>query len=71
LVEIPARNISKIWLVVMDHCQARLEILFENRDYSMIECEGFSIIRRSGSHSAVDVPIVRTRTAGMAFPLFR
>jgi hypothetical protein len=68
VVEVPAKNITRIWLVAMGHGELRLEILFENRDFSSVHVRDFSIIRRSNSLNAVDVPIVRTTLEGMAFP---
>lgn len=70
-VEIAASTIEKIWLLSMGHGRLRMEILFQNRDYSMIDLRSFNIIRRSNTFSAVDVPIVRTNEEGMVFPAFK
>ena len=67
---LPAGNIEKIWLLDAGYGRLRMEILFDNRDYSSIELHDFSIIRTAAT-AAVDIPIVRDRLDGMAFPAFR
>ncbi|MCC6782467.1 MAG: hypothetical protein IT457_06465 [Planctomycetes bacterium] len=68
VVEVPARNLSKIWLLKDEDGDLRMEILYQNRDYSSLAIRDFSVIRSSPSAVAVDVPIVRTTISGMAFP---
>ncbi|MBK8980549.1 MAG: hypothetical protein IPM29_31995 [Planctomycetes bacterium] len=71
LVEVPARNISRMWFLATREDRLRIEILYENRDFSSVEVSDFHMIRSSPSASAVDVPVVRSRFAGMAFPSFQ
>ena len=71
LIEIAAKTIQKLWLLSAPEGRWRLEILFANNDYSLIELGSFSIIRRSAKETAVDVPIVRARIDAMAFPAFK
>ena len=70
-VEVAASAIAKLWLVSMGHGRMRLELLYQNRDYSQVDLRGFSIIRRSNAYAAVDIPIIRTTVSGMAFPAFK
>lgn len=71
LVEIPARNIAKVWLLKDEDGDLRLELLFQNRDYSSVAVRDFSLIRSSPSAVAVDVPFVRRSISGMQFPAMK
>ncbi|MGE0142479.1 MAG: hypothetical protein AB7I19_04390 [Planctomycetota bacterium] len=71
IVEIPARNIAKVWLLKDEDGDLRLEILFQNRDYSSVAVSDFSLIRSSPSAVAVDVPFVRRSIQGMQFPAMK
>ncbi len=68
VIEVPARNLTKIWLLRDEDGDLRMELLYQNRDYSSLAIRDFSVIRSSPSAIAVDVPVVRTTMAGMAFP---
>ncbi|MFO1054168.1 MAG: hypothetical protein U1F36_18275 [Planctomycetota bacterium] len=68
LVEIPARNITKLWLLKDEDGDLRMEVLYQNRDYSSLAIRDFSLIRSAPAATAVDVPIVRTSINGMTFP---
>ena len=71
VVEIPARLLTKVWILKTEEGRLRMEILFENRDYTTIELRDFSVIRASPGLSPVDVPFVRATIDGMAFPAFK
>ncbi len=71
MVEVPARNMSRLYVLRGAEDQIRLEILFENRDYSSVETREFHLIRSSAQVSAVDVAVVRDHFGGMAFPGFK
>ncbi len=68
VVEVPARNIAKLWILKDEDGDLRMEILYQNRDYSSLAIRDFSVIRSSAAAVAVDVPIVRATIAAMAFP---
>ena len=71
VIEVPARLVTKIWLLKTPEGRLRMEILYENRDYASIDVRDFSLIRSSPGTTAVDVPFVRSSIDGMAFPAFR
>ena len=63
---VSARNVVEIRLVE-DHTQhIRLELLYENGDYSLIDAQGFHLLRNGPS--AREVRLVRGRQARMRFP---
>lgn len=70
-VEVPARLLTKVWLLKTPEGQLRMELLFENRDYSSVEVRNFSLIRSASGTTAVDVPFVRGSIEDMAFPSFK
>lgn len=50
-----------------DHSHSvRIELLYENGDYSLIDAQQFNIMRRTGSPR--DVRLVRTQRSKMRFP---
>lgn len=50
-----------------DHSDSvRIELLYENGDYSLIDAQQFDIMRRTGSPR--DVRLVRTQRSKMRFP---
>ena len=52
-----------------DHADSvRLELLYDNGDYSLIDAQAMHILRKSGSTR--DVRLVRTQRATMRFPRF-
>ncbi|MHC5064955.1 MAG: hypothetical protein ACYTG5_13395 [Planctomycetota bacterium] len=69
--DIPASTISKIWLIADSDGDLRMELSYENGDYSSLELHDFHIIRRSSNLASVDVPVVRTDMSGLAFPSFK
>ena len=71
VVEVPARLLTRVWLLKTPEGRLRMEILYENRDYTSVDIRDFSIIRSSPGNAAVDVPIVRASIDGMAFPGFK
>lgn len=71
LVEVPASRINRIALLRTADDRLRLEILFENKDYSLFVADEFHILRSAPNMTAVDVPVVRDDFAAMAFPAFR
>lgn len=70
-VEVPARSLKKLWILMREAGDPILEILYENTDYSLVVAKDFHIIRRSGTLSTIDVPVARTRIGGMGFPKFK
>jgi len=70
LIEVPARNIARLQLLVGPEGDMRMEILYQNRDYASVVVRDFAIIRTSATATATDVPVVRTGFAAMAFPAF-
>jgi hypothetical protein len=71
LVEIPARLLTKMWLLKTPEGQLRLELLYENLDYASIDIGMFSLLRSRPGMTSTDVPIVRASISGMAFPEMR
>ena len=71
LVEIPARLLTKVWLLKTEDGRMRMEILFKTRDYTSVDIRDFSVIRTSPGSAAVDVPFVRASIDSMAFPSFK
>lgn len=71
--DIPASTIKKIWLLTEERGRLRIEVSYENGDYSSMEIADFHVIRASlnGSVPSVDVPVQRTGVDGMAFPEFK
>lgn len=71
VVEVPARDIARIHLLATVEDRLRMEIVYQNRDYSSIAIRDFSVIRTSPTVTASDVPVMRGRFETMAFPGFR
>ena len=71
LVEIPARLLTKMWLLKTPEGQLRLELLYENLDYASIDIRTFPLLRSRPGMTSIDVPIVRASIDGMAFPAMR
>lgn len=69
--EIPASKITKIWLIAESDGDLRLELSYENGDYSSLELHDFHLIRRHNNLASVDVPVVRSDMSGLAFPSFK
>ncbi|MEC7724491.1 MAG: hypothetical protein VYD05_03175, partial [Planctomycetota bacterium] len=63
---VPAANVVEIRLFD-DHADSvRLELLYDNGDYSLIDAQAMHILRKNGSTR--DVRLVRTQRATMRFP---
>lgn len=71
VMEIPASTVTKIWLLADTEGGLRMEIAYENGDFSSLQIQDFHVIRRSSKLASVDVPVVRTDISGMAFPGFK
>lgn len=70
-VEVPASTITKIWLIADSDGDLRMEIAYENGDFSSLAIGDFHVIRRSNNLASVDVPVVRSDMSGLAFPGFK
>jgi hypothetical protein len=63
---VPARNVVEIRLLE-DHAQhIRLELLYENGDYSMVDAQAFHLIR--AGTSSREVRLVRSKQSRLRFP---
>ena len=63
---VPAANVVEI-RVFDDHAHSvRLELLYENGDYSLIDAQAMHVLRKNGSTR--DVRLVRTQRSKMRFP---
>ena len=63
---VPATNMLQMRMLT-DAQTLRLEIYYENGDYSLIEPQGFHIIRKGSGAQEVD--LIRTTRSGMLFPV--
>lgn len=63
---VPATNVVEIRVFDDQAESVRLELLYENGDYSLIDAQAMHILRKSGSTR--DVRMVRTQRAMMRFP---
>lgn len=68
-VALPARSMLEVRLVDDASDRLRLEIFYENGDYSLIDVQGFHIIR--AGQDVQEVRFVRTKKERLAFPLLR
>jgi hypothetical protein len=64
---VPAKNIVEIRLVEDRGNHIRLELSYENGDYSLIEAQAFHLLRNTGQSSR-PVKLVRGNADGMRFP---
>ena len=64
-VVVPARNVVEIRLLE-DRSDIRLELLYENGDYSLIDAQEFHLLR--GGSAPREVRLVRGKTDQMRFP---
>jgi len=63
---VPATNVVEI-RIFDDHAESvRLELLYENGDYSLIDAQAMHILRKNGATR--DVRLVRTQRSMMRFP---
>lgn len=65
-VVVSARNVVEIRLFDDQKQHVRLEMLYENGDYSMIDAQAMHLLRNGPSKR--DVKLVRTQLVGMRFP---
>jgi hypothetical protein len=63
---VPATNVVEIRVFDDQAESVRLELLYENGDYSLIDAQAMHILRKSGSTR--DVRLVRTQRSTMRFP---
>lgn len=65
-VVVPARSVVEIRFFDEESDHIRIELLYENGDYSMLDVDGFHLIR--GGNSSREVRLVRSKQARMRFP---
>ncbi len=64
-VSVSARNVVEIRLLEECLDSIRLELLYDNGDYSLLTAQGMHILRSGGSR---EVKLVRGKSARMRFP---
>ena len=71
LTEVRATDLRSMHLLLAeDTGLMRLELVYENNDYSSVELSDFHLIRRSSASGSADVSVIRSRVQGMSFPAF-
>ncbi len=66
LTNVPATNVVEV-RVFDDHAESvRLELLYDNGDYSLIDAQSMHVLRKAGPTR--DVRLVRTQRERMRFP---
>lgn len=63
---VPARSVVEIRFIEDHADHIRLELMYENGDYSLIDAQGFHLLRNGAS--AREVRLVRGKQARMRFP---
>lgn len=63
---VPARSVVEIRMLEDHPERIRLELIYENGDYSLIDAQGFHLLRNGPS--AREVRLVRGKQARMRFP---
>lgn len=63
---VSARNVVEIRLLEDYAHGIRLELVYENGDYSLIDAQSFHLLRNNGG--AREVKLVRSKVARMRFP---
>ncbi|MCK5942411.1 MAG: hypothetical protein KAI24_10610 [Planctomycetes bacterium] len=63
---VPARNVVEVRVFDDQPHSVRLELLYENGDYSLIDAQAMHILRKNGASR--DVRLVRTQRSTMRFP---
>lgn len=63
---VPAKNVVEIRYLEDHNEHIRLELVYDNGDYSMIDAQGFHVLR-SGS-SMREVKILRSKRSRLRFP---
>lgn len=64
---VPAKNIVEIRLIEGQGTNIRLELSYENGDYSLVDARAFHLLRNTGESSR-PVKLVRGSADGMRFP---
>ena len=71
LTEVRATDLRSMHLLLAeDTGLMRMELVYENNDYSSFEIRDFHLIRRSSASGSADVSVTRSRIQGMSFPAF-
>jgi len=65
-VSVPARNVVEIRLLEDVDMPIRIELLYDNGDYSLVNTQAFHLLRNNGSTR--EVRLVRARNGKMRFP---
>lgn len=68
-VALAARNMLEVRLVDNAGEHLRLEIFYENGDYSLVDVQGFHVIRTG--QDVQEVRFTRTKKERLAFPMLR
>lgn len=63
---VPARNVLEVRLLEDIAQNVRLEVLYENGDYSMVDAQAFHLLR--SGRDQLDVRFVRSNSARLRFP---
>lgn len=63
---VPSRNVVEVRLIDDRQNAIRLEIVYDNGDYSLIDAQAVHILR--SGRELMDVRLVRSRQARMRFP---
>lgn len=63
---VPSRNVIEVRLLDDRPQGIRLEILYENGDYSLIDAQAVHVLR--GGRDVMDVRLVRSKQARIRFP---
>lgn len=65
-MNVPARNVVEIRMFDGQNQHIRLELLYDNGDYSLIDAQAMHLLRNGGGSR--DVRLVRTDGKSMRFP---
>lgn len=63
---VAARNLAELRLLEDSHESLRIELLYDNGDYSLVNAQSLHVLR--SGHNATDVRFVRSGRARMRFP---
>lgn len=66
---VPARNVLEIRLCDDDLQHIRIELLYENGDFSLVDAQAFHLLRVGRDEQ--DVRLVRTKSSRLKFPKLR
>ena len=66
-VSVPARNVVEIRLLEEFEQHIRIELIYDNGDYSLLDTQGFHLLRNNGG-STREVRLVRGKKSNMRFP---